>query len=49
MEILILIGVVVGTLLLGLYAFKEGRKIEERKQFKKNFDNFKKQIWDIQL
>ena len=41
MEILIFIGVIVITILLGRYALYLGHQLEERKKFDNNFNNFK--------
>ena len=41
MEILIFIGVIVITILLGRYALYLGHQLEERKEFENNFNNFK--------
>ncbi len=40
--IVILISVIVGTMLLGRYAIREGHRIERQKKFMKNMENFDK-------
>jgi len=42
MGVLILMGVIMITVLLGRYALSEGRRVEQQKKFMKNLKNFDK-------
>ena len=42
MEFLIILGIILGTFLLGRFALLEAYKIESQKEFKKNVNNFNK-------
>ncbi len=44
-SILILIVVITLTTLLGCYAIKEGRRVEDHKKFMKNLNEFDKKQW----
>ena len=42
METIILLTVILGTVVIGRYAIREGQRIEQQKELEKNLKNFDK-------